>query len=71
MGTGDGQVTNLPEHRRAIHARTWNTSWSPAAMDPIESYTSPVPLLDWLLGIALAVALGISGALILLAYFGD
>lgn len=59
---------NLPEYRQAIHARTWGRHWSPSDMDPIVAYRRPrVNALDIVLDCALAIAIGVSIA-VLVAY---
>lgn len=55
----------LPEHRRAIHARTHSQQWRPSDYAAIEHY----PLRERWLGVALAVAIGITLAASLVAWW--
>ncbi len=57
-------MNSLPQHRRAIHGRTWGRAWSPADMDPITFYPRPIGA-ERYAGVILAVVLGIFGALML------
>ena len=53
-------VDNLPEHRRAIHGRTWDRPYYPGDFDPIER---PEPSLitagKWLVLLALFAGIGV------------
>lgn len=56
----------LPEARRAIHGRTWASAWRAADFDPIER---PWRRRESAADIALAIVLGIAGALALVHWW--
>ena len=49
----------LPEHRRALYARTYSRTWHPADYDPIERWPRRRHWLGTLLTLALFAALGL------------
>lgn len=53
-------MTNLPEHRRAINGRTWSQPFNHADYDPIVAYRRTIPLSEKLLGVTLAIAIGVT-----------
>lgn len=57
-------MNQLPQHRRALYGRTFSQSWSAADFDPIQRHKAPVPFTDRVLGTLLAVAIGVTLALI-------
>jgi hypothetical protein len=58
----------IPEHRQAIHGRTWDREWEPRA---VEVYRRPGrSIFGAALNVALAIALGIVMGLLLWAELG-
>jgi hypothetical protein len=51
----------IPEHRQAIHGRTFDREWQPRA---VEHYRRPSARLAAIKNVALAIALGLSLALL-------
>ena len=58
-------MNRLPEHRRALHGRTFAQAWSAATFDPIAHYSPSGAWSRWL-SILLAFACGVGAALALL-----
>ncbi|MCB1891115.1 MAG: hypothetical protein KDF48_02760 [Rhodocyclaceae bacterium] len=52
-------MNRLPEHRRAIHARTWARTWRHADFDPIERWPGRPRRWETAADIALALAIGV------------
>lgn len=52
-------MNDLPDHRRAIHARTWPRTWRPADFDPIERPRRGGGRWETAADIALALAIGV------------
>jgi hypothetical protein len=57
----------IPEHRQAIHGRTFDREWQPRA---VEHYRRPSRIFGAALNVALAIALGIVMGLLAWAELG-
>lgn len=61
-------MNTLPEARRIIHGRTWSSAWRAADADPIE-WPADCRRRESAADIALAIAIGVIGALALIHWW--
>lgn len=52
-------MNRLPEHRRAIHGRTFSQQWDPAGFDPLRHYRSGNEWAGRLLAVSIGLALDV------------